>query len=375
MPLYAGLMSGTSLDGIDGVLVDLEDDGGHLRVALIAHRHAPYPDDLRAELLSLNRSGTDELHRAAVAQQCVVDLGAGIVQQLLDEAGVECSRVRAIGSHGQTVRHRPPVRGQDFAYTIQLDDGARLAEATGIDVVCDFRRRDVAAGGQGAPLVPAFHAALFARPGEHVAALNLGGFANLTLLRADGSLSGFDCGPANVLLDAWCERHLQRRYDADGRWAAGGRVDPALLASMRADPYFALPPPKSTGRDQFHLSWLDDHLRALAAPPAAADVQATLVELTAQTVADDLRRHAPLTSRLWVCGGGADNGTLVAALARRLAGVTVCSTAAAGIAPTAVEPAAFAWLAHAHLERLPGNCPEVTGARGARVLGAHHPAR
>ncbi len=372
MPLYAGLMSGTSLDGIDGVLADV-DDGPPLSVRLRAHHHAPFPAALRETLRGLNRAGADELHRAAVATRELVGLGAGVVRRLLADAGVAARDVRAIGSHGQTVRHRPPGEGVDAPYTIQLDDGARLAELTGIDVVADFRRRDIAAGGQGAPLVPAFHAALFARPGLDVAVLNLGGFANLTLLGADGSVRGFDCGPANVLLDLWCERHRQQPFDAEGRWAASGRADAALLAAMAADPFFTKEPPKSTGRDDFDAHWLDAHLQRLP-PLAPVDVQATLLQLTASTVARDLRRHAPRTAALHVCGGGARNLALVAAIGRELPGVAVAPTDAAGLPATAVEAAAFAWLAHAHATRRPGNRPEVTGARGPRILGALYPA-
>lgn len=373
MPRYVGLMSGTSLDGLDAVLVDLDDAGPRLRVEVLGHRHAPYPNGLRDELRSLNRPGDDELHRAAVATRHLVDLAAALVGDLLASANVDTRGVRAIGSHGQTVRHRPPGIGVEAPYTIQIDDGARLAELTGIDVVCDFRRRDLAAGGQGAPLVPAFHAALFARPGADVAVLNVGGFANLTLLRADGRVAGFDCGPGNVLLDLWCERHRGERFDEGGRWAAAGRVDPALLALLRGDGYFARVPPKSTGRDDFDAAWLDAHLQRLDAPPAPVDVQATLLELTASTVADDLRRHAPRTRQLHVCGGGARNVAMLAALARHLPDVAVTPTDASGLAATQVEAAAFAWLAHAHVERQPGNRPEVTGARGPRVLGAFYP--
>lgn len=374
MPLYVGLMSGTSLDGLDAVLVRIGDAPAGLALTVHAHHHSAFDDGLRADLLALNRRGDDELHRAAVATRRLVALAAATVRQLLCDAGVRTDEVRAIGSHGQTVRHRPPAAGVAEPYTIQLDDGAWLAEHTGIDVVCDFRRRDLAAGGQGAPLVPAFHAACFAQPGHAVAVLNIGGIANLTLLGAGGEVAGFDCGPGNVLLDLWCERHTGRRYDEDGRWAAGGRVNDALLAALLAEPYFMLPPPKTTGRDLFHADWLDARLQPFKALPAA-DIQATLVALTASAASDALRRHAPATERLIVCGGGARNATLMTALAARLPGVEVVTSAAVGLDPMHVEAAAFAWLAHAHLERQPGNRCEVTGARGPRVLGALYPAR
>jgi len=374
MPLYVGLMSGTSLDGLDAVLAHIDDAPAALSLRVRAHQHTPFDDALRAELLALNRRGDDELHRAAVITRQLAELAARAVRAVLADAGVTPAQVRAIGSHGQTVRHRPPATGVDVPYTIQLDDGAWLAEHTGIDVVCDFRRRDLAAGGQGAPLVPAFHAACFARPGHAVAVLNVGGIANLTRLGPAGDVAGFDCGPGNVLLDAWCERHTGHRYDDDGRWAASGQVHEGLLAVLLAEPYFALPPPKTTGRDLFHAEWLDARLREVG-DVAPADVQATLLALTAAAASQALRRHAPDTERLIVCGGGARNGALMRALAARLASVEVVSSAAAGIDPMHVEAAAFAWLAHAHLERRPGNRAEVTGARGPRVLGALYPAR
>lgn len=374
MSLYVGLMSGTSLDGIDAVLADIEGDAAALRIATVAHRHAGYPDDLRAELLALNTPGRDELARAARAAQRMVELAARLVGELLAHAGADAAAVRAIGSHGQTVRHHPPAADEAVPFTVQIDNGALLAELTGIDVVCDFRRRDLAAGGQGAPLVPAFHAARFARPGTAVAVLNLGGFANLTLLHADGRVTGFDCGPGNVLLDLWCERHTGQRFDAEGRWAASGRVEPVLLEALRADPFFAQPPPKSTGRDQFNAAWLDARLARFGAL-GAADVQATLVALTAGVVGDDLQRHAPRTAQLVVCGGGAHNVRLLDVLSRALPHVDVITADRLGIGATQVEATAFAWLAHAHLQRQPGNRPEVTGARGPRVLGALYPAR
>jgi len=377
MPLYVGLMGGTSLDGLDAVLAEIADDPAGLRCAVRAHHHAVLPAELRAALLALNRRGDDELHRAALATGALVALAAASVAALLAEAGVAAAAVRAIGSHGQTVRHCPPAPAVAVAqpYTVQLDDGAALAEATGIDVVCDFRRRDLAAGGQGAPLVPAFHAACFTRPGQELAVLNVGGIANLSLLHADGRVAGFDCGPGNLLLDLWCERHRGERYDADGRWAAQGRVNATLLQRLLGEPYFALPPPKSTGRDLFDASWLDARLAALGAPVAAADVQATLLALTATSVAEALRRHAPRAQKLYVCGGGALNRALMSAFGLALPGIAVVSSAEAGIAPMQVEAAAFAWLAHAHLQRQAGNLPAVTGARGPRVLGALYPAR
>jgi anhydro-N-acetylmuramic acid kinase len=373
MVLYVGLMSGTSLDGVDGVLADWS----HPRPRVLAHAHQPFSPAWRAELLALNAAGHDELHRAALAANEVSRRYADVVHQLLRACGLEAKDVSALGAHGQTVRHRP----QDFdgtGYTLQLINGALLAELTGIGTVCDLRSRDVAAGGQGAPLVPAFHAGLFGRAGQHVAVLNLGGIANLTLLPADGSVSGFDCGPGNALMDGWCERHTGQAFDDGGRWAAGGQVDTGLLQRLLQEPFFAKAPPKSTGRDLLHLSWVEQALQS--EPPDARhgrtpqDVQATLAELTARCAATELHRHAPLTAELLVCGGGAFNRHLMQRLEALLPGVAIASTAAQGVPPDQVEALAFTWLAHACTQRLPGNLPAVTGARGPRVLGAWYPA-
>ena len=371
MTLYIGLMSGTSLDGIDAVLVDFDEAAPALPHTL-AHRHRPFGTALRAELLALNAAGDNELHRAALAANALALAYAGAVAGLLAAAGIDAAQVRALGAHGQTVRHRPR-EFDGHGYTLQLLNGALLAESSGIDTVCDFRSRDLAAGGIGAPLVPAFHAALFARAGQAGAVLNLGGIANLSLLAADGAVSGFDCGPGNALMDDWCQDHTGAAYDEDGRWAASGRVDAGLLARMLSEAYFALPPPKSTGRDLFHRTWLDAMLAACAAPPAAADVQATLAELTVSAAVAALQREAGDSSELLVCGGGAFNGHLMRRLADRLPGVRVASTASRGVPPDRVEALAFAWLARAFVERLPGNLPAVTGARGPRVLGALYP--
>jgi anhydro-N-acetylmuramic acid kinase len=359
--LYIGLMSGTSLDGVDGVLVDVGE-----RLKLRSHCHEAFGEPLRDELMALNRSSADELHRAAIAAQGVARAYASVVNALLFDAAEAARDIRAIGAHGQTVRHRP-----EAGYTLQLLNGALLAELTGIDVVCDLRSRDVAAGGQGAPLAPAFHAAVFGQEGEACAVLNLGGISNLTVLSPGRPVIGFDCGPANALLDGWCQRYRGEPFDADGQWAASGRVLPSLLVDLLAEPYFALPPPKSTGRDLFHLEWLSARLLADAAP---ADVQATLAALTVESVARDLEREAPATRSLFVCGGGARNGHLMRGLAARLPGVRVSTTAELGVPVDQVEAAAFAWLAHRFVEHRPGNRPEVTGARGERLLGALYPA-
>jgi len=371
MTLYLGLMSGTSLDGVDAVLADIDAAG---RLQVLRHDHEPFDPPLRDELLALNREGPDELHRAALAANALVVVYARLVQRLISSAGIPTGNVRAIGAHGQTVRHRPG-EFDGTGYTLQLNNGALLAELTGIDVVCDFRSRDVAAGGQGAPLVPAFHAAVFGQPGEAVAVLNLGGIGNLSLIDPQGRVRGFDCGPGNALLDLWCSRHLGRPYDDGGRWAASGQVLQPLLAAMLAEPFLHQSPPKSTGRDLFNAAWLDRLCATHAAGAAPQDVQATLAELTAQAASDDLRRHAPDTATLLVCGGGALNDHLMRRLATLNPSMRVHTTDAHGLPAMQVEAAAFAWLAHAFVERQPGNRVEVTGARGPRILGALYPAQ
>ena len=365
--LYLGLMSGTSADGIDAALVQFPPEGGCRFVDGLTH---PWQAALRERLVDLGQGGEP----ASLDELGDVDARIGLrfaeaANALLTQAGVEATAVRAIGSHGQTVRHRPAASP---AFTLQLGDASRIVEHTGITTVADFRRRDVAAGGQGAPLMPAFHQAMLGTADEDRAVLNLGGIANLSLIPRDGRLLGFDTGPANALLDAWCQRHTGETFDRDGVFAAGGAVDEALLARWRGDPWFALPPPKSTGREQFHLAWaeafLGDHARA------PADVQATLLELTVATVADALLRELPAVRRLLVCGGGVRNAQLLRRLAARLPGVVVESSALHGLDPDYMEAMGFAWLAQRTLEGLAGNLPSVTGARGPRILGAIHPA-
>jgi anhydro-N-acetylmuramic acid kinase len=371
---FIGLMSGTSLDGVDGVVVEL---GSHEPLALrvLAHVHHDFGPALRGELLALNADQPHELHRAALAGNALARSYAAVVADLLKEAAIEPLQVRAIGAHGQTVRHRPG-EFDGTGYTLQLNNPSLLAELSGIDVVADLRSRDLAAGGQGAPLAPGFHRALFARPGTATAVLNLGGIANLTLLQTDGGTLGFDCGPANALLDHWCQVHRGEAYDAAGSWAASGKVIAPLLTSMLSEPFFGLPPPKSTGRDLFRPEWLLAHLRRFDAPPwPAVDVQSTLAELTAAVCAKDLQTLAPTTQELLVCGGGAHNAHVMSRLASLLPGVRVVSTMERGLPPDQVEACAFAWLAQRFVARQAGNLPTVTGARGPRVLGALYPAR
>jgi anhydro-N-acetylmuramic acid kinase len=366
--LYIGLMSGTSLDGVDGVLVDF---AARLPV-VVGHATAVFSPDLKSELLQLNTSGSDELHRSALAGNALVRVYAHMVHQLLERSATPAASVRAIGAHGQTVRHRPQAF-DGTGYTVQLNQPALLAELTGIDVVADFRSRDVAAGGQGAPLAPFFHQLWFARAAETVGVLNIGGISNLTLLRADGGVLGFDCGPGNALMDGWCIQHTGRAFDVGGTWAGSGTVVPPLLNQLLADPYFQRQPPKSTGRDLFNSDWLQTGLRAFG-QPHAADVQATLAELTARACSADVVRHAPELRQLAVCGGGALNTYLMQRLQALLPAVKVTSSADWGLPPLQVEAAAFAWLARKTVHREKLELTSTTGARGARVLGGIYPA-
>lgn len=353
-------MSGTSLDGVDAALVRWDGPNAHT----LATCFLEYPSALRSECLALSTPGQDELERAAATAITLSTLYAEAVRAVIAKAGVSTPSVRAIGCHGQTVRHRPAA-----GFTIQLADGARLAEATGIDVICDFRARDVAAGGQGAPLAPAFHADAFGSAVEHRAVVNVGGIANITNLPPGGTATGFDCGPGNVLMDAWTQRHLGQPYDRDGNWARSGRVNTALLTRLQAEPFLELAPPKSTGRELFCLDWLLGHLRGTEAPQ---DVQATLLAFTAEAIADSIYRWCTGVRRVFLCGGGAHNGALMETLQIRLKAVAVGTTEALGVHPDWVEAIAFAWLARQWVLGRPGNLPAVTGAMGPRLLGACH---
>ena len=364
-------MSGTSLDGVDGVIADLSHDAPNLVRAAASE---PFEADFKAKLLALNSPGHNELHRAALAANQLAGVYARVVERLLQIAtpqNIQRQNITAIGAHGQTVRHQPQVFGT--GYTLQLNNPSLLAELTGIDVIADFRNADVAAGGQGAPLVPAFHAALWADAAQSRAVLNIGGISNISLLPAGGTVQGFDCGPGNALLDFWCQRHTGRPFDDAGAWAASGQAHPALLARLRRAPYFQQIPPKSTGRDLFNPDWLAAQLNGFESVPAV-DVQASLTALTALTCAQDLNQHLPSAAQLLVCGGGALNTELMRQLAQALPGVQVLSTQARGLPPLQVEAAAFAWLAQAFTLKQPGNLVAVTGAKGPRVLGALHKA-
>lgn len=366
--LYIGLMSGTSMDGVDGVIVEFAGD----RPSVQAEAFVGFSSELRKALFALQTAGHDEAHREAGAANALAACYAACCHALRTGARVSAAHVRAIGVHGQTVRHRP-----ELGYTRQINNPALLAELTGIDVVADFRTRDVAAGGHGAPLAPAFHAAVFAAAHETRVICNLGGISNITILNPHGQVRGFDCGPANALLDYWAQRHLDKPFDENGRFAASGTVDEALLYALLDEPFFNAPPPKSTGRDLFNGSWLQARLTAFA-HVEPRDIQATLTALTSLTIARDIARHAPDCRAVYACGGGTRNATLLAALQNALDATGVVSarvntTDTLGVPPHQVEPLAFAWLAMRHVARLPGNLPTVTGAVGPRVLGALYP--
>ena len=365
---YIGLMSGTSLDGVDAALVAIEKDSPP---RLLATHAEPMPDELHHRLLTLCHATQVSFAQLAAAEQAFCHCQAQAVKQLLAPLSVELEQISAIGSHGQTIEHAPEGHNGGPAYTLQLDNPSLLAELSGCTVVADFRRRDLAAGGQAAPLAPAFHQALFGRADAHQLVLNLGGFANLTWLSRQPTdpVIGFDTGPANVLLDGWFALHQGGRFDQNGEWAASGEVDKALLARLLSEPFFQQPPPRSTGRELFHLNWLQQHL---SGREAAADVQATLAELTAISVARGIEQlqieDGPFT--LITAGGGAHNGYLMQRLAYHLPHATFTSPAAYGWPEDWIEAGAFAWLAHQRLHHLPGNLPSVTGAAGPRVLGA-----
>lgn len=358
------------MDGVDGVLADFSTSPLTVR----AHASAAMEPALKAELLALNQPGANELHRAALAANALMRVYAGVVQQLLSSSATAPGQVQAIGAHGQTVRHQPQ-QHDATGYTLQLANPSLLAELTGIDVVADFRSRDVAAGGQGAPLVPAFHQAVFGKAGQTRAVLNIGGMANLTLLgpASTDDVLGFDCGPGNAMMDAWCQRHLGQAFDADGVWAASGQVLPDLLRTLLTAPFFALSPPKSTGRDLFSPDWLAVQLRDFA-DAAPADVQATLTELTARTCATAVETYGAGSQQLLVCGGGAFNAHLMARLRALLPSVTILPSDACGLPAQQVEATAFAWLARKTMRRETLDLQSITGTRGARVLGAIYPA-
>jgi anhydro-N-acetylmuramic acid kinase len=351
-------MSGTSLDGADAALVDFSTNTPRT----LAFATVPFSDDLRERVLALSSAGTDSLELSGTVSTELAELYARAVDAVLAGGGVGKHDVAAVGCHGQTVRHRP-----DLGFTIQINDPARLAELCGIDVVADFRRRDMAAGGQGAPLVPAFHEAVFRDPSHSRAVVNIGGISNITWLPANGKTLGFDCGPGNVLLDGWARRHIGVRFDEDGKWASAGRTDGALLSRLLEEPFLRASPPKSTGRELFRLEWLQDRLPA---DYRTADVQSTLTDFTAHSIIGAIDRFCPSTDEIYLAGGGARNGALVSRIRSLAQGRPVAPTDTLGVPTAHVESMAFAWLAMKCVNREPVDLTAVTGARSPRILGA-----
>jgi anhydro-N-acetylmuramic acid kinase len=362
--LFIGLMSGTSLDGVDAALVEFTPSKPP---RLVATHFLAYPSNLRKQVLALQHPNPNELEANCQISNQLAQLYASAVNQLLSNNQIAASEIVAIGCHGQTVRHRP-----ELGFTLQIGNNALLAELTQITVVGDFRSRDIAAGGQGAPLVPAFHQAVFAHPKKNRMVVNIGGIANITFLAKSGQILGFDSGPGNMLIDSWTQLRLNKDYDANGEWAATGLILDSLLFDMLAEPYFALPPPKSTGRDLFNDGWLKQHL--LYPHLRSQDVARTLVELTAQSVVDAILKTCSEVDEIYLCGGGAHNNLLVNRIKAKLSDNTVVeNTDALGIGVDWLEAVAFAWLAQQTLSNKPSNLPEVTGAKGLRILGAIYP--
>ncbi len=368
--LFLGIMSGSSLDGIDVALVEL-DTTKQQHCKLLATHFSPYGSALKEALLALHFPQENELEKSALMANQLAALYAGAVNHLLDEHQLKASQVAAIGCHGQTIRHQPQSNVNE-SYTIQLSNHALLAELTGINVVGDFRSRDLAAGGQGAPLVPAFHQAVFGSDQLSRAIVNIGGIANISYLDRSGTVTGFDTGPGNLLLDNWAKQHIGKSYDANGAWASTGNINQTLLSAMLADQYFALPPPKSTGRDLFNATWLVNHLENMSIKNE--DVARTLVALTATSIAADIQRHCSSADGIYICGGGAHNQLLINDIQQLLASTPVDTTNALGVDVDWVEAVAFAWLAQQAMSKQTGNLPAVTGAQGPRILGAIYPA-
>jgi anhydro-N-acetylmuramic acid kinase len=374
MRYFIGLMSGSSLDGVDAVLVEIGEGGAQFK--LLASSYLPFSTDIREALLALQSRGFDEVQRVTQAANQLMVVYADCVLDCLKKAGIPSQQIIAISAHGQTVRHRP-----EFGYTLQINNPALLAELTDIDVIADFRSRDIAAGGQGAPLIPAFHRSAFGQLGETRVVVNIGGIGNISILRADGSTSGFDTGPGNILMDSWIMQHQSQTYDVNGAWARQGKVNRALLEHLKDDAFLRQAPPKSTGRELFHAEWLEQKLTQFN-DVSPTDVQATLCALTAHTLVDAIIAYAPDVHRVFICGGGAYNTMLMDTIKLALDAqttqkvrphVSVDSTEVLGIAPNHVEAMGFAWLAYRYTKRLTGNLVEVTGASGERVLGALYP--
>ena len=355
-------MSGTSLDGIDAVLVDFGQDS----LDILGSFFMPYDEALKLSILELQHPTHDELHRTQLIGNQLARQYAIAVRSLLEQNACLPEQVKAIGCHGQTIRHCP-----EQGYTLQIGNAALLAELTGITVISDFRSRDIAAGGQGAPLVPAFHDRILRHPEIHRVIVNIGGISNLTNLAPGQPTTGFDCGPGNLLMDAWCMQHLQRPYDDNGAWAESGKALPGLLDRLLSEPYFNLSPPKSCGRDLFNMTWLESHLQKDEAPE---DIEATLLLLTATSIARAIRTHCAGAQQIYLCGGGAHNSALRRAIANQLPDCSIATTSDLNIDGDYLEAIAFAWLARQNLAKIPANLPAVTGAGHPCILGAVHPA-
>ncbi|MGH1372348.1 MAG: anhydro-N-acetylmuramic acid kinase [Cellvibrionaceae bacterium] len=360
-PLYIGLMSGTSADGIDATLIEIN---GH-QVELKGHLEVPHNAALRAAILNLCESGNHEIDRMGELDQQLGKAFAQAAIALLQQQQLSPTQITAIGSHGQTIRHRPSATQ---AFTLQIADPNQIAHLTGITTIADFRRRDMAAGGEGAPLAPAFHQAVFSHDEQERLIINIGGISNISHLKGHSLLTGFDSGPGNALMDGWIKRHKNQDYDTGGEWANSGRPDSRLLERMLKHPYLSRPTPKSTGREDFHMKWLDQLLADTSYPQEDRDVQATLLEFTCQTIALHIQALDAQPDGIYICGGGALNNTLMNRL-NDICPTQVCTTDILGIAPQQVEGAAFGWLAHQTLCRASGNCPAVTGAEKEVVLG------
>jgi len=361
---YVGIMSGTSLDGIDAVLTDLNSEPP----LLLNTFYQPYDKNLRNQILDLHQSGNNELHLAAMLSNKLAHCYAETVINLLKKHKIKSQSVTAIGCHGQTVRHCPQ---SEMSYSIQLGNASLLAELTGINVVADFRSRDIAAGGQGAPLVPAFHKLLFQDPEISRVIVNIGGISNITSLTSNTKIVGFDCGPGNILMDSWCQRHLGTIYDKNGTWAESGETIPALLEELMSLKFFSVPPPKSTGREVFNLTWLEKYL---SGNENTEDVQATLLQLTSRAITDAILKWFPDTTEVYLCGGGARNIALTSRIQISLPGKKVAPTDVLGINADWLEAFAFAWLAKQNIQGVPSSIPSVTNAKGERILGAIYQA-
>lgn len=367
MSLYIGLLSGTSADAIDAALVSFQGD----QPQILATQACKYPENIRREIIELYEPGDNEIDRLGVLDNALADLFARSALSLLEKANIQAQDIQAIGCHGQTIRHRPHLAAHRF--TLQIGNPSLIAERTGIPTIADFRRRDIACGGQGAPLAPALHQDLFHSNTHNRVVINIGGIANISYLPSQGDVLGFDCGPGNGLMDSWIKSQKGLDYDANGAWAKTGVVNPALLKDLLDTPYFALSPPKSTGREDFCLSWLETKLEKFETLKPE-DVQATLLAFTTNSICNAITRYCPATSEVYVCGGGSHNQLLMSKLEELLNPIQLSTTEALGLDPDWVEAVLFAWLAKRTIEGLPGNLPAVTGASHPCVLGAIYPA-